>query len=158
MERVKRIGSRNKSGSFMGSEFSYEDLGSQEVEQFDEGRLREDLYFRLNVFPIEIPPLRERQEDIPILTYHFVAKKQRELGLTGRRSAMAPNALSQLGAYPWPGNVRELENAAELAVIISDGAPWYSAVYYHWEGPNHRDSPARSPGSPKSRSVRKSSL
>jgi transcriptional regulator with GAF, ATPase, and Fis domain len=86
------------------------------------GAFREDLYFRLQVFPIFIPPLRERREDIPSLAYHFVHKKSREMGLRGVR-APAPDAMERLLAYDWPGNVRELENAVERALIVSrDGS------------------------------------
>jgi transcriptional regulator with GAF, ATPase, and Fis domain len=84
------------------------------------GQFREDLYFRLGVFPIAIPPLRERREDIPTLVQHFMRKKYRELGLKGIPS-LAPMALDALMSYQWPGNVRELENAVERAMILYDG-------------------------------------
>jgi len=87
-----------------------------------QGRLREDLYFRLRVFPIEIPPLRERKGDIPSLVQHFIQKKTREMGLT-RSPGLAPGALDRLMAYAWPGNVRELENTVERGLILSKGAP-----------------------------------
>ena len=84
------------------------------------GRFRSDLWFRLHVFPIMIPPLRDRKEDIPALIHHFIHKKARELQLQGipsvTRGAMAP-----LFAYSWPGNVRELENVLERALILSRG-------------------------------------
>jgi transcriptional regulator with GAF, ATPase, and Fis domain len=80
------------------------------------GRFREDLWFRLNVFPIMIPPLRQRREDIPSLVHHFIDRKSRELKLT-ERPALAPGALDRLMAHDWPGNVRELENAVERALI-----------------------------------------
>jgi transcriptional regulator with GAF, ATPase, and Fis domain len=83
---------------------------------------REDLYFRLQVFPIFIPPLRERKADLPALVQHFVHKKSREMGLR-RLTALAPDALERLIAYEWPGNVRELENAVERALIVSKGQP-----------------------------------
>ena len=84
-----------------------------------ERRFREDLYFRLNVFPISVPPLRERPEDIPPLVQHFVAKFAREIRkpVTG----VSPEALRALQGYGWPGNVRELENAVERAVILAAG-------------------------------------
>jgi len=88
----------------------------------ERGRFREDLYFRLLVFPIAIPPLRQRIGDIPALVQHFMQKKSREMKLTGIPS-LAPGALDQLMAYRWPGNVRELENAVERALIISRGEP-----------------------------------
>jgi transcriptional regulator with GAF, ATPase, and Fis domain len=88
----------------------------------EKGRFREDLYFRLQVFPIAIPPLRQRIGDMPALVQHFMQKKSREMKLAGIPS-LAPGALDQLMAYRWPGNVRELENAVERALIISRGGP-----------------------------------
>ena len=87
-----------------------------------DGTFREDLYFRLNVFPIIIPPLRERTGDIPSLVQYFMQKKSREIGRKGIPS-LAPGALEQLIAYPWPGNVRELENAVERILILNKGGP-----------------------------------
>jgi transcriptional regulator with GAF, ATPase, and Fis domain len=88
----------------------------------EEGRFREDLYFRLRVFPIVIPPLRQRTDDIPVLVQHFIRKKAREMKMS-TIPTVAPGALSRLVRYPWPGNVRELENAVERALILSRGAP-----------------------------------
>lgn len=86
----------------------------------ENGDFREDLYYRLNVFPIESPPLRERQEDIPILVRHFIKKFSAK---TGKRiEAIPENVMKALQAYPWPGNVRELENIIERAVIVSSGS------------------------------------
>jgi len=84
-----------------------------------ERRFREDLFFRLNVIPIEVPPLRERREDIPILAAHFleVATQARE----GKVEGIADEAMEMLCSYPWPGNVRELENLMERLVILSNG-------------------------------------
>ena len=82
------------------------------------GRFREDLWFRLNVFPIMIPPLRHRREDIPALVYYLVERKSRELKLA-ERPVLAPGALDRLMSYDWPGNVRELENLIERALIQS---------------------------------------
>jgi len=84
----------------------------------DEGRFREDLYYRLNVFPIKIPPLRERRQDIPLLIEHFLDKFSREYA---RRLGVAPEALAWLRDYAWPGNVREMENLIERLAIMSDG-------------------------------------
>ena len=78
---------------------------------------REDLYFRLSVFPIMIPPLRERSEDIPILATHFVEKFSRDMN---KKLAISLAALDELKAYSWPGNVRELQNCIERAVILCD--------------------------------------
>ncbi len=85
-----------------------------------EGKFREDLYYRLNVIPIHIPPLRERKEDIPLLIHHFVDKS---CSLSGKCvSEVTPEAMSALVEYDWPGNVRELENVVErLAVVKSHG-------------------------------------
>lgn len=86
----------------------------------EKGTFREDLFFRLQVFPIAIPPLRKRVEDIPSMVQHFVQKKSREMKLI-KIPALAHTAISRLKAYPWPGNVRELENAVERALILSRG-------------------------------------
>jgi formate hydrogenlyase transcriptional activator len=80
---------------------------------------REDLYYRLSVFPIEIPPLRERREDIPLLVHYFVSRFAREMQKSIRR--IPPEALKALTDAPWPGNVRELENFIERAVILTRG-------------------------------------
>ena len=83
---------------------------------------REDLWFRLNVFPIRIPPLRERKEDIPALVHYFVERKSRELRLPAS-PPLATGVIDGLVAYRWPGNVRELENVIERALILSKGTP-----------------------------------
>ncbi len=83
---------------------------------------REDLYFRLKVFPIVIPPLSDRRSDVPALVYHFLQKKSREMGLSCTLD-LAPGVLDRLMAYEWPGNVRELENAIERALILNRGEP-----------------------------------
>lgn len=84
-----------------------------------EKRFRSDLYFRLSVFPIYIPPLRERREDIPLLVWHFVEVFNRTMG---KRITRVPDATMQrLMDYPWPGNVRELRNVIERAMILSEG-------------------------------------
>jgi len=85
-------------------------------EMIASGRFREDLWFRLNVFPITIPPLRQRREDIPALVHHFIDRKVMELKLT-ERPVLPPGAIDTLVAYDWPGNVRELENLIERALI-----------------------------------------
>jgi transcriptional regulator with PAS, ATPase and Fis domain len=88
-------------------------------EAVGEGRFREDLYFRLNVIPITLPPLRERREDVLPLARHFLARHAAEAGRTLTLSAEAENALL---AHAWTGNVRELENAIERAVVLARGA------------------------------------
>jgi PAS domain S-box-containing protein len=83
------------------------------------GRFRSDLYYRLNVFPIQMPPLRERVEDIPLLARHFAQQHARHLGKA--IDELSPESVARLQAYPWPGNVRELENIIERAAILSSG-------------------------------------
>ena len=87
--------------------------------EIETGCFREDLFYRLNVVRLEVPPLRERREDIPLLVDHFLSSFRQQLGKNVRR--VADDALEQLVAYRWPGNVRELENMIERAVILSDG-------------------------------------
>jgi DNA-binding NtrC family response regulator len=85
----------------------------------EEGNFREDLYYRLNVFPLTIPPLRERREDIPPLAEYFLDKCRAELGSTVSR--IAPEAMRKLVDYEWSGNVRELENVIERALVLATG-------------------------------------
>ena len=91
------------------------------VDQVKEGVFREDLYYRLNVFPIWIPPLRDRREDIPALARHFLARFAAEEGKP-HVSGIAADALDLLQAYKWPGNIRQLENTVFRAVVLCDGA------------------------------------
>jgi DNA-binding NtrC family response regulator len=81
-------------------------------------QFREDLYFRLSVFPVTIPPLRDRKDDIPKLAHHFVERVARDVG---KKLTLSSEALDVLVAHAWPGNVRELQNAIERAVILADG-------------------------------------
>jgi DNA-binding NtrC family response regulator len=116
-------------------EREFEPLGAERTEKVDvrviaatnrdlrqmvsDGRFQEDLFYRLNVIPIEIPPLRERREDIPPLVEHFVRKHAQR---TGRRiERIDEEVLADLQRYDWPGNVRELENTIERAVVLSPG-------------------------------------
>ncbi|MDM8517127.1 sigma 54-interacting transcriptional regulator, partial [Desulfobacterales bacterium HSG16] len=85
-------------------------------EMVSRGKFREDLWFRLNVFPIPIPPLRQRKSDIPALIRYFMEKKAREMNFP-EQPVLAPGALEKLHAYHWPGNVRELENLVERTII-----------------------------------------
>ncbi len=87
----------------------------------EEGEFREDLYYRLNVFPINLPPLRDRLDDLPVLTLHFVSKFARQMGVAVQQPGS--DAISKLREYNWPGNVRELENIIERAMILARGAP-----------------------------------
>jgi formate hydrogenlyase transcriptional activator len=85
----------------------------------DEGKFRADLYYRLNVFPIQAPALRERREDIPLLTRYFVQKHAQRMG---RAIDVIPtSAMDALTAYDWPGNIRELQNVLERSVILTNG-------------------------------------
>jgi two-component system response regulator AtoC len=86
--------------------------------EVERGSFREDLYYRLNVLPIHLPPLRERLEDIQLLVEHFIAKYNKSHGLACRGAT--PAAMRLLLAYPWPGNIRELENMVERAMILSE--------------------------------------
>jgi two-component system nitrogen regulation response regulator NtrX len=88
-------------------------------EEIREGRFREDLYFRLNVIPFHVPPLRERREDIPLLAQHFMEVLSAEHGRRPR--AIEPDLLEALSQLPWPGNVRELRNIIERLVIMTPG-------------------------------------
>jgi DNA-binding NtrC family response regulator len=116
-------------------EREFEPLGAERTEKIDvrviaatnrdlrqmvaEGKFQEDLFYRLNVIPIELPPLRERREDIPALVEHFLRKHAQR---TGRRvDRIDEGVLSALQQYDWPGNVRELENTIERAVVLSTG-------------------------------------
>jgi formate hydrogenlyase transcriptional activator len=90
-------------------------------EMVGQKQFREDLWFRLNVFPIQIPPLRERRGDIPALVHYFLERKSRELKIPGP-PPLAQGVIDRLTAYDWPGNVRELENLVERALILSQGA------------------------------------
>jgi transcriptional regulator with GAF, ATPase, and Fis domain len=116
-------------------EMTFERVGSSEPVQVDvriiaathrdleamiaQGKFREDLYFRLNVLPIRVPPLRERAEDVAELAQHFLGLYAQRLGKPVR--AIDDDALAALKAYPWPGNVRQLENVIERACVIAEG-------------------------------------
>ena len=91
------------------------------IDQVKDGAFREDLYYRLNVFPIWIPPLRDRREDIPALVRHFLARFAAEEGKP-QVSGVAQDALAMLQEYTWPGNIRQLQNTVFRAVVLCDGA------------------------------------
>jgi two-component system nitrogen regulation response regulator NtrX len=88
-------------------------------EQISGGRFREDLYYRLNVVPIRVPPLKERREDIPLLVQHFMQMAARSSGLPERE--IGEDAMTALQAHSWPGNVRQLRNAIEWMLIMAPG-------------------------------------
>ncbi len=107
-----------------------------------EKRFREDLYFRLKVVPITVPPLRQRKSDIPELVDYFIDKINREMGT--RVAGVSPEALEQLLAYPWPGNVRELENTLLRAAILAPGRTLTPAelALPGWEPPEAEETPS----------------
>jgi formate hydrogenlyase transcriptional activator len=84
----------------------------------DAGTFRSDLFYRLNVFPIEVPPLRERREDIPVLVEYFIDRYARKAGKNIR--GVNKRSLELLQSYPWPGNIRELQNVIERSVILCE--------------------------------------
>ncbi|MFZ0450433.1 MAG: sigma 54-interacting transcriptional regulator, partial [Desulfatiglandaceae bacterium] len=88
-------------------------------EEIKNGRFREDLWYRLNVFPITVPPLRKRKDDLPMLVEHFIAVFNKQLGKFINR--IPSEAMEALKAYDWPGNIRELENVIHRAMIVSPG-------------------------------------
>jgi len=85
----------------------------------EQGRFREDLYYRLNVISVVLPPLRERMEDVPVLVEHFLQRFNAENGKDVKR--VTPEVLERFLSYPWPGNVRELENVVERGVVLARG-------------------------------------
>ncbi|OQC35163.1 MAG: Transcriptional regulatory protein ZraR [Acidobacteria bacterium ADurb.Bin051] len=87
------------------------------AERLAQGTFREDLFYRINVIPIELPPLRERREDIPLLVHHFLLESSRRLGIEPRRISV--EAMRRLETHSWPGNVRELENLVERTLALS---------------------------------------
>jgi formate hydrogenlyase transcriptional activator len=94
---------------------------NRDLDQFvAEGKFRSDLYYRLNVFPVRVPALRERPEDIPLLVRHFVQQFSRSLGKA--IDAIPAETMTALTRYPWPGNIRELQNVIERAVILTNGS------------------------------------
>ena len=88
-------------------------------EEVRKGRFRQDLYYRLNVFPITVPPLRQRKEDIPLMVQAFIERYSRKLGK--QITSIQKETMKALQDYPWPGNVRELESIIERAVILCTG-------------------------------------
>jgi two-component system response regulator PilR (NtrC family) len=116
------------------------------------GRFREDLYYRLNVIQLKLPPLRERREDLPEFCRHFVARFAADLGRPP--PALPPETLALLQAWPWPGNLRELANVLERAVTLCDGgalepgllpAPMQGAAAGAGPAPGSADAPGELP-------------
>ena len=91
------------------------------LQQVKDGKFREDLFYRLNVYPIVVPPLRDRRADIPFLVRHFMARVSTGKGAAPRIDAISESALAMLQAYDWPGNIRQLENAVFRASVLCDG-------------------------------------
>jgi transcriptional regulator with PAS, ATPase and Fis domain len=92
---------------------------NKDLEKMIKGEtFREDLYYRINIVPLYLPPLKERQEDIPLLATHFLKKYAEEMGKNIK--GFTPEAMERLIQYPWPGNVRELENVIERSVVMID--------------------------------------
>jgi DNA-binding NtrC family response regulator len=94
-----------------------------------EGKFREDLYYRLNVIPVHLPPLRERQEDIPLLAQHLLQRLGREVTPPRQSMVLSQDVVRQLMTYPWPGNIRELENVMERALTFSQGRSQIELVH-----------------------------
>jgi DNA-binding NtrC family response regulator len=105
-----------------------------------EGKFREDLFYRLNVFPIEIPPLRRRRDDVPDLARFFLARYAREAAKP-RLKDFSTDALARLVAYQWPGNVRELENVVERSVIMAASDLVSASDLLFFDGSVGRDAP-----------------
>jgi formate hydrogenlyase transcriptional activator len=101
----------------------------------EEQRFRSDLYYRLKVFPITVPPLRDRTEDIPLLVRHFAQKFAQRM--KKRIETIPAEAMKALQAYPWPGNVRELENFIERAVILTKGQDLFVSLAELKRPPGH---------------------
>ena len=118
-----------------------------------EGRFREDLYYRLNVFPIWVPPLRDRLDDVPELVRHFIARFAAEEGK--RVDGIEPEALAMLKRYSWPGNIRQLENAVFRAVVLADqpllGVSEFPQIAAHVQGYRVTVPPAPAPKAPAPR-------
>jgi two-component system response regulator PilR (NtrC family) len=109
-----------------------------------DGSFREDLFYRLNVIPVTLPPLRERRDDIPLLVQHFLQKLSAELGRPP--ATMSQEALRRMMAHPWPGNVRQLENVVERALAFSQGRPQVDVPDLSLEVPNQPSAAAEPSG------------
>jgi DNA-binding NtrC family response regulator len=117
------------------------------IQLVKDGKFREDLYYRLNVYPIAVPPLRERMSDVPELANHFLARFAAEEGK--RITGLSDEALRLITSYSWPGNVRQLENALFRAVVLADGSELtvaeFPQIATHVEGFRAEVPPAPAP-------------
>jgi formate hydrogenlyase transcriptional activator len=140
----ERVGSaRTRSADLRLVAATNRDLESMMAER----EFRSDLYYRLNVFPIRIPPLRERREDIPLLVHHFIKKYERQMG---KRIDMVPEpTMQKLMSWHWPGNIRELQNVIERAVILTRGSSL--EVPFTELRKVHADEPTRTAAVPQGR-------
>lgn len=109
----------------------------------EQEKFRPDLYYRLAVFPIEVPPLRQRRDDIPLLVWHLISKKQKRLGKT--ITSVPKDAMSRLISYDWPGNIRELENVLERAMILTSGSTLMLEGFVHSAPSKVSEKPAHGP-------------
>ena len=117
------------------------------IKLVEDGKFREDLYYRLNVFPVMIPPLRDREEDVPDLVRHFISRFSLEEGK--KIDGISEQAMNMLQRYPWPGNVRQMENAIFRAVVLADnpvlGVNEFPQIAAHVEGFDAEVPPAPKP-------------
>jgi len=115
------------------------------------GEFREDLYYRLNVVELRIPPLRERREEIPQLAHWFLARFNAQYG---RQKQLTPETLARLTEHPWSGNVRELENAVRRMVVLTDGEQAFEALVAHGRNGHNGHAAAAGPARPVTESLR----
>ncbi len=125
-------------------------------EAVEKGEFRRDLFYRLSVMPIRIPPLRDRPDDIPLLAHHFAHRAA--AGLEREITAIDPDAIAMLQRYDWPGNVRELQHAVERAVILTSGTVLHASSFDTVRGSAGRRTPASLTATPDDPSVRLGSL
>jgi DNA-binding NtrC family response regulator len=112
-------------------------------EEIAAGRFREDLYYRLAVVPIELPPLRQRREDIPLLVEHFIDRAHERLGR--QRKQVEPMVMELLTDYPWPGNVRELQNVVTRACVLAEDETIRADKLRPWLATSSPSQPDQSP-------------
>ena len=123
-----------------------------EIEKaIDDGSFREDLFYRLNIIPIMLPPLRERKDDIPLLAEHFIRKICKDLGIENKR--LEPGVLDLFFRYDWPGNVRELEATLHRAIVMSNGDMVTKSEFYSLYSPDTAPAVVNASGSPAPNSL-----